>query len=1490
MFKKLFLFLLLSITIVQATTATRTNVTQLYVANFNRAPDDAGLKYWVDKSKLFLEEIASSFYDQPESKNMYPSTFTNAEFINAVYDNMFNRKPDEKGFEYWKRALDDGLISRSLFILAVGNGAQNDDKLILDNKTIVGLEFADGGNNNVNDAYSIMENVTEDIKSVDSALCEYNLDGCDSPESVPKLDNFVGSILETAEGWAKVGTIKIKSTGNKPIAEIVLSGDGYKNFEVDNKGDIIVSIGADLNSTKNPLYALKAVATNDLGDSDSVDVNISVISIDGNNTTPILENSSGTVLENALVGDSVGAVTIKSIGSSNITKMTLSGTGYEKFLIDNRGYVTVASGASFDYNTTSSYNLKVVAKNSTGDSNIADFKVSVTKQGIAGSPILQPSIGTVSEDAKAGTRVGSIIVKSTGDSAITSFTLSGTGSSNFTVDKTTKIISVATNAKFDYDTTPSYSLKAVANNSTGASNSVTVKINVTKMGSSGVPVLASSTGIVPENGKTGAVVGKVKISSSGSSAIKKMYLSNFDKDSFTIDTAGNIKVSAYSHLDYEKYQSYSLSATALNNEGESTPVSVIIKVTDVPENNPILENSTGTIPENAEANTTVGLITIKSHGDSNITSFTLNGTGKDKFLVDYKGRVSLKASNSLDYETTPEYNLTVIASSAVGNSNSANLIITVTNISDLKPTLQAFTGDIDENASIGDLVGTINIISSGDSSISKITLGGDVNSTFSVNTSGQIRLAKKLDFETTSHYVFSGVATNEAGNSDGVAVNITVKDIVEIKPILGDTVGSVPENAVAGKKVADINITNDGGEAITRVVLSGTGKENFVASLDGNISVSANANLSYTNNPEYNLTVVVTNKIGDSNTGKVVINVTKDTTLYPVLGATRLSNPETILVGDKVGDINITSSGTSNILDINITGTGSDSFSVDTAGVIKLTKSLDYETKPSYILKVIARNSSGNSNEADLNITVINVDENLPTLRNTLLSVDENATENTIIGQVTILGEGNTSITGFVLSGDDSSKFDVNNTGSISVASGTTFDYETISKYAIKAKAKNSTGDSNIVDVNITINNVPDINATLTPFSGNVEENATTSMNLGQISITQGDSNITSILLTGVGDGNFTVTNSGIIKLSNSANIDYESGYIQFHLKAVATNSSGNSNSSDVNLTLINIPDVNATITGFTKAIDENSSIGTLVGTIVINNKGDSNISEIKLSGNNSDYFSVATDGNVTLNHTLDYKTQSEYNLTAEAVNDAGNSNSVDVNITVIQELKPFITIWKTTDNNRTIRIGTYSTSGTYDYNISWGDGESNISINGDINHTYSNSNNYTVEINGTFPHLFMGDNNSSNTTYFTNYTADKLIEIKKWGTQQWKSMKNSFYKCSNLISIDSDAPDLSNVKDISFMFEGAKSLNISLANWNISKITNMRNMLNDTNLSVDNYSSTLRGWLNTAIVDQNVTLDANNLKYNVDGQDAKGDLNNSDSYNWTINDAGLAE
>ncbi len=166
MFKKILLSLLLLTAVLSATAPTQESITKLYVATFDRAPDASGLAYWLNDSGLTLEQIAMSFFDQKETQEKYPSGTATSLFIETVYANLFNRAPDAKGLEYWVAELDSGNISRSVFILAVINGALGDDAVILDNKTEVGLYFAKKGLDDTDLAKKVMAIVTADPQSV----------------------------------------------------------------------------------------------------------------------------------------------------------------------------------------------------------------------------------------------------------------------------------------------------------------------------------------------------------------------------------------------------------------------------------------------------------------------------------------------------------------------------------------------------------------------------------------------------------------------------------------------------------------------------------------------------------------------------------------------------------------------------------------------------------------------------------------------------------------------------------------------------------------------------------------------------------------------------------------------------------------------------------------------------------------------------------------------------------------------------------------------------------------------------------------------------------------------------------------------------------------------------------------------------------------------------------------------------------------------------
>ena len=149
---------------------TKDEVAKLYVATFNRAPDSAGLDYWVNDSNLKLSQIAQSFFEQEETQRLYPTNLSVSDFITSIYQNLFNRKADTDGWMYWQNELSHKTISRDFFILAVINGAKDNDKgmdrTILENKKSVGLYFAQSNLNNIDDAKYIMKQVTQDTTSL----------------------------------------------------------------------------------------------------------------------------------------------------------------------------------------------------------------------------------------------------------------------------------------------------------------------------------------------------------------------------------------------------------------------------------------------------------------------------------------------------------------------------------------------------------------------------------------------------------------------------------------------------------------------------------------------------------------------------------------------------------------------------------------------------------------------------------------------------------------------------------------------------------------------------------------------------------------------------------------------------------------------------------------------------------------------------------------------------------------------------------------------------------------------------------------------------------------------------------------------------------------------------------------------------------------------------------------------------------------------------
>lgn len=166
--------------------ADKSFLVSLYVGYFNRAPDPAGLQYWIDQVEAGRDTntIAADFAASPEAKALYPFLTTPdvsspTSFITSVYQNLFNRAPDAAGLAFWEGQLSAGTVSAADMIDAIIKGATTaPDSTIMNNKVEVGLDFAtDAGNSagfTYNDeaasaATNAISGVTDDAATVAAA-------------------------------------------------------------------------------------------------------------------------------------------------------------------------------------------------------------------------------------------------------------------------------------------------------------------------------------------------------------------------------------------------------------------------------------------------------------------------------------------------------------------------------------------------------------------------------------------------------------------------------------------------------------------------------------------------------------------------------------------------------------------------------------------------------------------------------------------------------------------------------------------------------------------------------------------------------------------------------------------------------------------------------------------------------------------------------------------------------------------------------------------------------------------------------------------------------------------------------------------------------------------------------------------------------------------------------------------------------------------------
>jgi hypothetical protein len=318
-------------------------------------------------------------------------------------------------------------------------------------------------------------------------------------------------------------------------------------------------------------------------DSDAGTRDITVASV---NDIPVADDAVFTVAEDAAGGTVVGTATATDLDINDTQTFSITaGNSDGIFAIDSAtGQITIADNTKLDFETASSHNLTVtVTDDGVGAlSDTAAVTVNVTN--INEIPVADDAAVSVDENSANGTVVGTVaaIDPDVGDTLAYSIT-AGNSDGIFAIDSATGQITVADNAKLDYETAPSHSLTIQVKDTGDLTDTFTTTVSVT--GVNEEPLLTDYAFNIDENTGSGTRLGRISASDPdmGDALIYSIIAGN-ENSAFRMNAAtGEISINNSEALDFETRSRFDLTVRVTDSGALTQTASVTVTLNDVKE-------------------------------------------------------------------------------------------------------------------------------------------------------------------------------------------------------------------------------------------------------------------------------------------------------------------------------------------------------------------------------------------------------------------------------------------------------------------------------------------------------------------------------------------------------------------------------------------------------------------------------------------------------------------------------------------------------------------------------------------------------------------------------------------------------------------------------------------------------------------------------------------------------------------------------------------
>jgi hypothetical protein len=430
---------------------------------------------------------------------------------------------------------------------------------------------------------------------------------------------------------------------------------------------------------------------------------------------------------------------------------------------------------------------------------------------------------------------------------------------------------------------------------------------------------------------------------------------------------------------------------------------------------PVATDAAFAIAENSANTTAVGTVVATDADVGQVLTYAITaGNTGGAFAIDANtGAITVANMAALDFETTPNFALSVTATDngTPAFSDTAAITVTVTDVNEA-PTLADAARAVAQSSAAGTQVGAPLGGVDPDTTAPNNTLtyaitAGNTNNAFAIDGNGQLTVLTASEVAGPGTFNLTVSVTDGGALSDTAAVTVTVTDANDA-PVFGMPAYnfSLPENSVAATAVGATSATDpDVGQTLTYAITAGNTGGAFGIDAAGNITVINSAALDFEGSAVFNLVVSATDNGAPPLSGNANVTVTlTDGNDAPVANDAALTVPENSAMGTAVGSATATdpdASAPNNTLSYAITGgnTGG-AFAIDAnTGAITVAdgSGLNFESTPPFSLTITVTDGGALSDTGTVTISLTDAND-APTLADDTRNVVEASPAATPVG------------------------------------------------------------------------------------------------------------------------------------------------------------------------------------------------------------------------------------------------------------------------------------------------------------------------------------------------------------------------------------------------------------------------------------------------------------------------------------------------------------